>query len=178
MIVSFCMLEAVDLLGSFVRAFYASSALGAVRGNSQAITCSRSFSDTAAAFAYAAAWKFLRRRRGGAPPPYRRENEPAWHRLDNIRNLANDLKLSNEATILLALARAGGSINDLITLRNYFAHRNEETKALTVGVLYKYAITPSESVEVSICQLVPTLSVYLIELLLTDLHDTIDLMAR
>jgi hypothetical protein len=178
MVVSFCMLEAVDLLGSFVRSLYVSSALGALRGNNKTVTCARTFHSTTDAFAYAAAWRFLRRGRGGAPPRYRRENEPAWHRLNNIRNLASDLHLSNEAAILLALSRAGGSVDDLISLRNYFAHRNGETKALAVGVLYKYAITPAESIEVSICQLVPTLPVYLIELLLADLRDTIDLMAR
>jgi hypothetical protein len=178
MIVSFCMLEAVDLLGSFVRALYVSSALGALRGNNRTITCARSFHSATEAFAYAAAWRFLRRFPGRAPPRYKREDEPAWHRLNNIRNLASDLSLSNEAAILLALARAGGSIDDLIALRNYFAHRNGESKTLAVGVLYRYAITPAESIEVSICQLVPTLSVYLIELLLTDLRDTIDLMAR
>jgi hypothetical protein len=178
MIVAFCMLEAVDMLAAFVRAFYISSVLGAERGKHQPITCAATFRNPTAALTYAAAWRYKRRWPGGSPPPYKPDGEPAWHRLNNIKNIAHDLRLSNEPTITSALARAGASVEDLIALRNYCAHRNSDTKKIAAATLYKYAITPDHSIETSLCQLVPTLSVLLIELLFTDLYDIIDIMAR
>ena len=112
------------------------------------------------------------------PPPYKRENEPAWHRPNNIRKLSGDLALSNAAAILTGLARGGASINDLIQVRNYFAHRNEDTAATVRTVLYRHAITPKYSVEDSVCQRVPASSAILLELWLSDLAAAIDLMAR
>jgi hypothetical protein len=177
-IVGYCTLEVVDLWGTFVRAFYVSSALGAQRRRGQRITCAISFARPADALEYAAQWHFLRRNPGGSPPRYRQENEPAWHRPNNISRLAGTLSFSNESTITAALSRARRSIDDLVDFRNYFAHRNAYSKASVTAALYRYAITPEHSVESSLCQKTPRSPAPLIELLLNDVHDTIDLMTR
>jgi hypothetical protein len=178
MTVAYCIIEIVGLLNSFVRALYVSSVLGATHASGQITSCSQFFSAPIDALRFAVIWRFKRTGRSGSPPPYNRTNEPAWHWLNNIAALAHDISLSNESTILSALSRGGSSLDHFILVRNFFAHRNEDTLAAANQTLYAYAITPKDSLEESVCSPVPGFNVTLLELWLGDLTDTIDLMAR
>jgi hypothetical protein len=179
---SYCLIEIVDLWGAFIRALYVSSALGATHGNGATVGSSRFFHTSVEALTFATDWKFRRsaagRRRGAIAPPYDREREPAWHRANNIANIAGALNLTNQATILAGLTRAGRSLDDLIAVRNFFAHRNADTQFAAAASFYRYAITPKPSLEEALFVRVPGLSTTLLDLWLADVHDTIDQMAR
>lgn len=180
--VSYCVIELVDLWATFVRSFYASSALGATRADGAHVTCAQRFVDADDAYRWAASWRFFRtkagRRPGAKAPPYNMQNEPSWQWPTNISGIASALRLSNEPAILVAIARANPGIEHLIAFRNYFAHRNRETVAKARDVLYKYAVTPAPSIEESLHIFVPRTAASLIEILISDLHDVIDLLAR
>jgi hypothetical protein len=180
--ISYCIIDLVDLWGAFIRALYVSSALGATIGKSRKIGCARPFTLAIDAFTFSAAWKFSRsaagRRAGAVTPPYSREAEPAWHHSNNVANLAVTLALTNQPSISAGLARAGSTPDDLIAFRNFFAHRNEETRAIAATRLYRYAITPRATLEESLYAHVPGYAVTLIELWFGDLRDAIDRLTR
>jgi hypothetical protein len=181
-IVSYCMLDLVDLCGTFARTLYISSALGAVHGNGSVTTSTQSFSNAHAACVYSVRWKFLKsvaaKRLKAKPPSYDRKIEPAWHRIDNIENISNDIALSNASQISNAATKGRLSLADAIEFRNFFAHRQEETLKLAKSCFSRYAITPVHSVEESLLIRVPRRSYTVAEAIIADIRNMIDTMAR
>jgi len=89
--------------------------------------------------------------RGWALTPgtkWTRRDEAAWHVVDNLLAACGDIGCSNQLDIEAAFGAGQTVFRDLPAFRNYFAHRNDDTKRAALQRASSYGITartPSEA---------------------------------
>lgn len=130
---SWAMIEADNLWAGFLRAYYLSTTGHAVTLSGHKIVLStRSFPNFQAALRYAVLQKDPKFRR----PFITRRDEPAWHDTRNLHKLLRNLGASNLAVIQKGLAYKTNFYDLLHTIRNFYAHRCDDTsrKASNVGI--------------------------------------------
>jgi hypothetical protein len=134
--ISYVVIESNNLWASFVRAYYLSWFMRPKTIGGQRVRCGRHFASFQDALLFA-----IRRRapRYGDLRPSRR-NEPSWHDPNNLLLLASAVGVSNFSQISSALSFGATYSANLPTVRNFYAHRNDDTfrkvqsKAVLLGL--------------------------------------------
>lgn len=72
--------------------------------------------------------------------PTTRRDEPGWHDTSLLLNVCTEMGCSNLLTVSGALSTGAAVFSDLPKVRNFFAHRNEETKSQARDVSLRYAL--------------------------------------
>ena len=125
---SYVVIEALNCWVLFSRSFIISAALGARARNSGKITSASHWPSQNDVIIRAAVAENPRLASSGSLPTYiDRRQEPAWHDPAVILRLCAALGLSNGATVSQALSLGATAMRDLPPVRNYFAHKNEDT---------------------------------------------------
>lgn len=130
-------IEALNTWSEFVRAYVLSCVLHPERINNPQITLSNQGIRSSSDVLHAA----VRLMRGGTkPPPKTRRDEPAWHDVQTLMKTCGYMGCSHIADVHRALSIPTMAFDHLPTLRNYYAHRNPESKQKACDLAAKYAI--------------------------------------
>ncbi len=138
-IVSYATIEALNLWTEFVRCYYLSCVLSARRTNGVRVrifTTGVRTAEDAINFAISRLKPTLKKAR-----PWRRRDEPSWHDPNTLLRLSEALGYSNLAEVRAAFAYPTRAFHDLPTVRNFFAHRNEETARKAVNIARSYGLS-------------------------------------
>ncbi|SRR6266571_5291020 len=139
--VSYATLEALNTWRNFVRAYYLSYAVDAKSENGATLTFEHPLTmPQALAIAVHSGRPTAVRRADGT---WDRRDEPAWHDPNTLLTLCRNLGASNLPHVEAALSSQSRVFSDLPVFRNYFAHRNQQTKRAAV------ALAPLNSVPAS-----------------------------
>lgn len=165
--VSKACIESVNIWTNFSRSLYLSCALRCTTNSGQKIAPeTHSFASKADALLYA---QQLVGRRG------RGRNEPVWHDEANLRKLFQALRLQNMQSLSASQSTSSNCLKVLPTIRNFYAHRNEETANKAKRVLLRAGYTYTGHPTTTILQRLPgNPNIFMCELLL-DLITKIEL---
>lgn len=139
---SWAMIEADNIWASFLRAYYLSATGQASTASGHRIVLSKpQFLNFDAALRYAILQKNPKFRK----PVVTRRDEPAWHDTRIFLKLLRSLGASNLSDVQRALAYRTAFYDLLPTIRNFYAHRCEDTfrKAGKVGIKLGLSATPN-----------------------------------
>lgn len=70
-------------------------------------------------------------------------DEPAWHDRNAFLRIIHTLGLSNEPSIAAAITSSATTLEHMPTIRNFYAHRTEETAKKTSRVQLSYGFSSS-----------------------------------
>jgi hypothetical protein len=138
--VSFVVIEAMNNWASFSRTLYLSTCRGARDWRLQRLTVNRPFGSDDEALHFA-----IKRYKPNFPAwPTRvtHRDEPNWLDPNTLLTLLNDLSASNAPDVNAALSFQGRVLTDLPTLRNFYAHRQENTAQKARRLMINYGIAP------------------------------------
>lgn len=145
-VVAFVAIEALNLWTLFSRSFYLSCILHAKRSNGvpvQIIPLGIKTQSDAIAFAIR---QMRPKKKGSGPWTY--WDEPVWRDPNTLLKLLQASGASNLAQVQAGFAYQTSVFKELPTIRNFFAHRNEDTNAETVSVARNVGVStklrPSE----------------------------------
>lgn len=174
-VVAWVVIEAVNLWGGFLRAYYLSGAIKARTGSGVPVYFARTFASRQAALTHAV--RLLKNPKFNKKTIVRRD-EPAWHDVGNFLKLATSVGLSNLAQVQTALAYRTNFFGLLAPVRNFYAHRSDETcrRAANVGVRLGLAATPRMRATEILCSRLPRRPENVITDWLYDMESVIDLM--
>jgi hypothetical protein len=131
-------IEARNTWSNFVRAFYISLADGVRLESGTVATVSPTrLANDAIGFAVQ---RWRPSRRPQANGTWHRRDEPAWHDPNTILTLCRDLAASNTADVEAAFSAGSRVFLDLPVFRNYFAHRNQETRRAALDLAPSYGV--------------------------------------
>lgn len=129
---AFVTIEAVNLWTLFSRSFYLSCTLHAKRSNGVQITINSLGIKTQSDAITFAIRQLRPNLKGSGPWTYR--DEPIWREPNTLLKLIQALGASNLAQVQAGFAYQTSVFKELPRIRNFFAHRNEDTNAKTVSV--------------------------------------------
>jgi hypothetical protein len=173
---SFVTIEALNLWTIFARSFFYSTALGTADRAGGRVTVAILgvvTRDDALTLAIHATRPWLRNRIG----PWRRFEEPIWHRPGDYLGAITALNPSNLATVQAALSYNSRVFNDLPAFRNYYAHKSEETAKEARKLAPAHGLSPLLRPTEIMCSRLPGRPQTLIADFLDDLRAVIELMA-
>lgn len=152
--VAWVTVETLNLWGGFLRAYYLSGAISSrtVSGNPVKFSGMK-FSTTEAALKFA-----VKNARGGKlPAKISRRDEPTWHDMNVFLNLEKAVGASNLSQVYAAFGIATLFPQCLSTVRNFYAHRCDETarKAARVGVRLGLSTKPELRTTKILCSKLP-----------------------
>lgn len=136
--VAYVVIEAANLWAGFTRSYVLSCALGARRVSRVRVAIGNAAVTKPADVLLIA----TRQARGPtAPAPVDRRDEPSWHDTAVFLRTCRELRCSHLANVEAALSVQTSVFQHLPTVRNFYAHRNDETsrRALSVGLAYVIA---------------------------------------
>jgi hypothetical protein len=122
--IAYVVIESTNIWASFTRAYYLSWFMKPRTMTGQRVNCTRHFVSFQDALLFA-----IRHLRS---PEYKRarasrRDEPTWHDPGNLLSLAAAVGVSNIGQISSALSFGATYSSNLPTVRNFYAHRNDET---------------------------------------------------
>lgn len=171
--ISFVAIEAMNVWASFARAYYLSWFLRPLTISGKRVICSNHFRLFEDALIFAI--RRLRSRNYSGVRPSRRD-EPTWYEPRTLLTLAADIGVSNLNEVQVAFSLGATYPTNLPTVRNFFAHRNDETfrkvrdRAILLGLGGN--LRPSEFV----CTALPSRPQNLISDWLDEIRLTIELL--
>lgn len=125
---SYIVIESMNCWVLFSRNFLISAALGAYTRNNGRVTSNFNRQSTLQdVIIDAAIFENPRLASSGRPTRIHPRQEPTWHDPAVITRLSTALGLSNSVTVSQALSLNATFMRDLPPIRNYFAHKNEDT---------------------------------------------------
>lgn len=136
--VSHVTIELVNLWAEFCRAYFLSCALRAKGPGGRVAHAQPSIRtpEDAITFAVHIATPRLR----SNPGPFTRYNEPPWHDAALFRQIMAALSPSILPRVDAALSQPVRVLPDVVTFRNFFAHRNEETATKVRSLARNYRL--------------------------------------
>ncbi|SRR5712691_6312261 len=150
-LVTYVAIEALNTWASFARAYYLSCCVRrARRENGARVTLT---GGTIATSLDALFWA-CRVVRGAKRPPTDRRQEPAWHDPNTLLRTFAVLNPSNLGEMQAAFSFSTNVFDHLPTIRNFFAHRNDETMLKVRNVARNLAINPSQRACEIVCSTV------------------------
>jgi len=175
--VSFIVIEALNLWASFVRSYYLSCAvMQPLRESGARVTIGLAgIHDSVDALAVSIRTLKPRVTWG---PPWSRNDEPAWHAPGTLVTLARAINSSNQPEIAAAFGYSTKVFQYLPSVRNFFAHRNEETADRIVNVARSYRLNPKLRPSEILCSNVPRRPQSLMSDWLDDLRLTVSLLCQ
>jgi hypothetical protein len=130
-------IEALNTWSEFVRSYILSCVNNPQRVNRAQVTHSNGALRSHGDVLHAA----VRLMKGAQKPaPKRRRDEPAWHDIQTLLKTCAVLGCSHIADVQNAVSIGTKTFDHLPTLRNYYAHRNHESKRKACQLAVKYAI--------------------------------------
>lgn len=152
-IVAYVTIEALNLWASFVRSHYLSCALHARRESGPRVTTGIPLIQTRLdAIGYAV--HLLRPKVKG--PPFTRRDEPTWHETGTLLKLFSAMNASNFSQVQTALSYQPDVFTFLPPMRNFFAHRNEETAGRVSNVARALSLNPKLKARDILCSIRPS----------------------
>lgn len=134
-LLAYVVIESQNTWSLFIRAFYLSCALSALRHDGSKVTCN-AYGARHVSSAIDAAMNYLKPK----TQTRRMRDEPTWHDKKTVIKLAIHLNFSNATDISSALSYPTDALEHLTITRNYYAHRNQETGAKIVNVARSYGL--------------------------------------
>jgi hypothetical protein len=139
--VSYVVIEAANLWEGYCRSFYLSTALRARDSSGQRVTLTYHRRITSVEEALTIAVHEMDPRTRTRHGPWTPGEEPDWPNTGHMRRVVRLLGASNLPKLDRALGLLPSALNDIRTVRNYFAHKAERS-ATSVGNLPRnYGIT-------------------------------------
>jgi hypothetical protein len=173
--VAWTVIEALNLWSSFLRAYYLSGAIHTrtISGN-HVLFNSIGFTNAKSAVKYAIQSvnpKFNKSK-------ISRRDEPAWHDKTNFVSLQQKVGASNLTQIYSAFSSGASFSNYLPSVRNFYAHRCDETfqKAALVGVKLGLSSQPRLRATKIMCSRLPKRPQNILTDWLDDMLNVIDLL--
>jgi hypothetical protein len=173
--VAWAMIEALNLWAGFLRAYYLSATIHARTLSGVKITLSSaSFSDLQAALRFAVQLQDPRFKKSTIS----RRDEPAWHNVGNFLKLLRYVGVSNLARVQAGLSYSPTFMNHLPTIRNFYAHRCDDTfrRAGNVGIRLGLSATPTLHATDIMCARLPKRPQNIATDWLDDIGNVIDLL--
>lgn len=135
---AFLVIETFNLWASFARSLFLSSCMSAKTTSGHRVVLSaHSFATAEDALRFA-----IREIRGRNPSQPERRDEPAWYKTRHIARLFSDTGASNLGQIQAAVSYQTAFFDEVPTVRNFFAHRNEETASRVQQIARNQRISP------------------------------------
>jgi hypothetical protein len=151
--VAFVAIEALNLWNAFARSYYLSCAFGAKLRSGQKVRLSISGLQVSGSAIRAAIASSGRRIPTGR---IRRRDEPSWHDVQFLLQLFVFIGSSHLSQIQRALSYPTDVFTFLPTVRNFFAHRNEDTAEKVRNASQRFGIYgPSKACDI-VCSWRPT----------------------
>jgi hypothetical protein len=159
-----------------MRAYYLASALGAWRADRTRLTISARQRSAEEAITFSIAT--LKPTQIGSGPPWTSRQEPNWLDPANVSKLLHELGCANESGFQAAISLGTTVHQDLITYRNFAAHRNRKSAEKVRSLAVRHRI-PShfDPIELPL-QLLPQRSYTLLASWLYDLTTVISFVPR
>jgi hypothetical protein len=174
-LVAWTVIEALNLWDGFLRSYYISTTIRARTMSGAKITLSSgTFPNAQAALIFAVKLKNPGFRKGFVT----RRDEPAWHNLNDFLKLLRRVGVSNMTCVGAGLAYRTTFFDFLVTIRNFYAHRCDETsrKAGNVGVKLGLSATPNLHATEIMCSRLPRRPQNIATDWLDDIGNVIDLL--
>jgi len=175
-VISWTVIEALNLWSGFLRSYYLSGAI-TTRSNlgTKVVFTSKTFPNAEAAMRFAIITK---KKKTFTGPIVSRRDEPPWHDAGILFDLLRLLSVSNLPQVRAAFSTNAAFINDLAVVRNFYAHRCDETfrKAARVGVRLGLTATPRLRATEIMCSRLPSRPQNVITDWLDDMRTVIDLL--
>lgn len=168
-------IEALNVWASFLRAYYLSAATRARTSSGARITLTgASFVDIPSALRFAVQFFDPGFRRSTIS----RRDEPTWHDTRKFLRLVQGIGVSNISQVQAGLAYRTTFTSHLATIRNFYAHRCDETsrKAGNVGIRLGLASTPYLHATEILCSRLPMRPQNVATDWLDDIGNMIELM--
>jgi hypothetical protein len=175
-VISWAVIDALNLWSGFLRAYYLSGAITTKnKQGARIVFTSRKFPSAEAAMRFAIVMK---KKPAFTGPISSRRDEPSWHDAGILVDLLNKLKVSNLSQVRAAFSTSSGFIAELAVLRNFYAHRCDETsrKAARVGVRLGLTATPRLRASEIMCSRLPARPQNVITDWLDDMKNVIDVL--
>lgn len=171
---SYIMIETVNLWSLFVRSLYLSCAQATRLSTGLKVSCN-AYGAVTSTNAIDVAMRVLKPRESRR----RMRDEPSWHYTSTIVRLATHLNFSNASDIITAASYAPNSIEDIITIRNFYAHRNQEIYSEVISLARSnYGIVGIKHPNQLLQRFAIGRTQQVIFDLLDDLRDIIELMCQ
>jgi hypothetical protein len=137
-VIAYVTIESLNLWSSFARSYYLSYVFSAKRDNHTKVTIGvLGVRTTEEAIDFAVRRMKPKFRVGG---PWRRRDEPTWHDPNTLQVLCSSLVVSNLTQIYAAFSYQTDVFMYLPTIRNFFAHRNDDTAGKVATIARSYGI--------------------------------------
>lgn len=173
--VAWVTVEALTLWGGFLRAYYLSGAISCRTASGQPVRFNVfKFPNMDAALKFA-----VHSAKGGkVPPKLSRRDEPTWHDAKVFLKLEKSVGASNLAQIYAAFGIATPFVECLSTVRNFYAHRCDETarKAARVGVKLGLSTKPELRPTKILCSKLPKRPQNVLTDWIDDMSNIIDVL--
>jgi hypothetical protein len=173
--VAWAVIEALNLWSGFLRAYYLSATIHAkTTSGKRIVLASAAFPDIRAALRFAAQVKNPK----FSKTLVSRRDEPTWHNTGDFLRLLQRIGASNLPRVQAALAYSTTFFNHLPTIRNFYAHRCDDTfrKAGNVGIRLGLATKPSLHATEIMCTRLPKRPQNIATDWLDDIGNVIDLL--
>jgi len=173
--VAWAIIEADNLWAGFLRAYYLSAAIHAKTVSGGKITLSSAaFPSLQSALKFAARLKDPKFKKSVVS----RRDQPAWHNTSDFLRLLQRIGASNLPRIQAGLAYGTAFFNHLRTIRNFYAHRCDDTsrKAGNVGIRLGLSATPNLHATQIMCARLPKRPQNIATDWLDDIGNVIDLL--
>lgn len=173
--IAWAIIEADNLWAGFLRAYYLSAAIHTRTVSGGRITLSAgAFPDLRSALEFAARLKDPKFKKSVVS----RRDEPAWHNTTDFLKLLQRIGASNLPRVQASLAYSTTFFNHLRTIRNFYAHRCDDTsrKAGSVGIKLGLTATPSLHATQIMCTRLPKRPQNIATDWLDDIGNVIDLL--
>jgi hypothetical protein len=140
-VISYTTIEALNTWGSFARAYYLSCCLCQARRTTGARVTLAAGRITNTLDALFCATRVMT---GAKRPPTNRRQEPAWHDPNTLLKTFAVLNVSNLNQIQAAFSYSTSAFAHLPTIRNFFAHRNDDTMHKVRDVARHLGVNPNQ----------------------------------
>jgi hypothetical protein len=172
---TYCCISIVNDWSEFSRAYVLSCIRAPVRLVRPPITYGNTAITTEVAVLELAC---LRCRKRKVPNPNRNE-EPKWHRPRTVRDTLAELNASHIADVDAAQNHRPDDLTAMVDIRNFFAHRNSETKTIALAHAMRYLIPrPIHPAHFLASQSAQTNKLPVLNFLVEGLLETAELMCR
>ena len=176
-LVTYIVIQTLTEWAEFIRAFLISCIGGATRKDGSSVTVGMATARRQSEMMRIALEIQTRgARRGRAPRG--RWDEPSWHSTKLLVPLVAKIGLSNESTITGAVSTGSAVFTALPTVRNFYAHRNADSRGVALAELHRLAVPAYRHPTLSLLAAPAGLSNPLIVEWVSDLHVSVELMCE
>jgi hypothetical protein len=138
-IAGYVVIEALNTWANFSRSFYLSCTISPRRAGGGRVRCAIAFPDFNAAIG-AATVLHKHRAKPKSDGSWDRRDEPTWFDPNVLIRTFASIGASNSADVAAGLSSGTRVFVDLPVFRNYFAHRNQRTRAAAMRLAPQYGL--------------------------------------